>query len=130
LGAGGGQYPPARSANAIRCARYRASHLDAERARNRAYSAQVRAQVFDRYGWACWCCGATGDPTIDHRDGRGREHRMALFGAAKRGGKPMYLWLIRHGFPEGFQTACRRCNTSKSRGPACRLDHDAERLAA
>jgi hypothetical protein len=121
---------PARTANALACARWRARNLERERARNREYNARLKAAVFDVYGWSCWCCGASVDLTIDHIDGTGREHRIALFGHKKRGGKPMYLWLIKAGFPPGYATACRRCNTSKGRTPACRLDHGAERAAA
>ena len=88
--------------------------------RRRVY-ANARAAVFDRYGRVCACpgCGATERLTIDHVNGDGRAHR------AKVGRDPgkMYRWLIRHGFPEGFQTLCLRCNQSKGTGLRCRLDH-------
>ncbi len=35
----------------------------------------------------------------------------------------MYRWLIRNGFPEGFQTLCMPCNSSKRDGDRCRLGH-------
>jgi len=34
-------------------------------------------------------------------------------------------WLVKNGFPEGFQTLCRPCNVSKKRGTRCRLKHQA-----
>jgi hypothetical protein len=86
------------------------------------YDRPVRVAVFGHYGWACSCCGSTDRPTIDHIGGNGREHRQELFGK-QRAGSPFYAWLIKQGFPAGFQTLCVRCNKSKNDGPACRLDH-------
>lgn len=82
----------------------------------------TREKVFDHYGRACACCGTADRLTIDHMDGDGRQHR-AETGCGS--GTAMYLWLIRNGFPDGFQTLCHRCNNSKKNGPACRLDHGA-----
>lgn len=85
--------------------------------RTRRYNQIVRGKVLAHYGTSCACCGTTEDLTIDHIDGNGREHR------AEVGGSGVYLWLIRQGFPEGYQTLCRPCNTSKGRGSRCILDH-------
>lgn len=43
---------------------------------------------------------------IDHIDNNGAAHRKEV-------GKKMYHWLIKSGFPEGFQTLCSNCNTIK-----------------
>lgn len=36
----------------------------------------------------------------------------------------MYRWLIKNGFPEGFQTLCWPCNRSKGNRQVCQLDHE------
>jgi hypothetical protein len=84
---------------------------------------KLRAAVFAHYGEVCACCGSTEEPTIDHPDGNGAAHRIAVIGRRQSAGIPFYRWLIAQGFPEGFVTLCRRCNASKLNGPACRLDH-------
>ena len=40
--------------------------------------------------------------TIDHMDGSGAKHRRDL----KHEGRHIYGWLIKHGFPKGFQVLC------------------------
>jgi len=86
---------------------------------------RARTAVFDHYGWACACpgCGSTTRLCIDHIGGNGKQHRAEL--GIKGGSIPMYRWLIRNGFPEGYQTLCHSCNTSKGSGSACRLKHPA-----
>lgn len=87
----------------------------------------LRNQVFDHYGRVCACpgCGATDNLTIDHPNGDGLAHRMEVFGGdGKQGtGKDFYRWLIKQGFPAGYQTLCASCNSSKQKGLACRIDH-------
>jgi hypothetical protein len=112
--AGGG--PACRDRNIERCRDYRLT---------------LKARVLAHYGTFCACCGATTGLSIDHIDGNGREHRRELFGRKDHGGQHFYLWLIRQGFPAGYQTLCLPCNTSKGRGPGCRMDHGtADRRAA
>ena len=91
---------------------------------------RLRRKVFDYYGRACACCGATDELCIDHVNGDGRQHRMELFSDPRRAGHDFYRVLIRQGFPPGYQVLCRRCSSSKGRTAACRLDHRAEELAA
>jgi hypothetical protein len=86
-------------------------------------TAELAARVFGHYGEACACCGSAQRLTIDHIDGLGREHREELFGSNKAAGRTFYLWLIRNDLPEGYQTLCARCNTSKRRGPRCKIAH-------
>jgi len=99
-----------------------AANMDRVRERrrnwNRAYTDRMRKAVFDHYGWACARCGSTERLTIDHVNEDGYAHRESLFG--KRGGKKQrggayhfYGWLVRNGFPDGFQTLCSPCNTRK-----------------
>ncbi len=113
--------------------RYRQENPDRERVRSRErrqhdpeYCREVdrrkreryRTAVFDHYGWTCACpgCGSVNDITIDHVNGGGKEHRAEI-------GKDFYGWLVRNGFPDGFQTLCRACNRSKGDGERCRLGH-------
>lgn len=83
--------------------------------RGKRQRAARRVQVFDHYGWSCACCGSTEDLAIDHVDGDGARHREEV--DAER----LYAWLIENGFPEGFQTLCKPCNSSKGRFAHCGL---------
>jgi hypothetical protein len=86
-----------------------------------AYRRRLREQVFAHYGTSCACCGSSVRLTIDHVQGDGLEHRRVI----GPGTSALYRWLIRNGFPDGFQTLCRPCNASKGRGSFCRLNHRA-----
>jgi hypothetical protein len=101
----------------------RAADPEKSRERVRQRQDRVRDTVLGHYGRACACCGSTDRPTIDHIDGSGREHRAELFGGRQQAGVPFYDWLIREGFPPGFQTLCHPCNNSKGTGEYCRLNH-------
>jgi len=90
----------------------------------RKYRDATRSAVFAHYGTVCACCGSDQRLTIDHIDGTGNEHRRDLFGN-RQAGVPFYTWLVTNGFPEGYQTLCRPCNTSKFTGGQCRLQHSA-----
>lgn len=92
----------------------------------RGYAA-LRSAVFDHYGWVCRCCGTSDDLAIDHVNGDTKAHLAQLIGEDARGrhGGQVYRWLIKNGFPAGFQTLCRRCNGSKQAGKSCRINHEA-----
>jgi hypothetical protein len=34
-----------------------------------------------------------------------------------------YRWLVRQGFPDGYQALCNSCNLSKGPSERCSLDH-------
>jgi hypothetical protein len=93
----------------------------------RARYAEIRDQVFDHYGRVCSCpgCGATSSLTVDHVNGDGRQHRAELSPSTSHSGHSnvLYRWLVKNGFPAGFQTLCRPCNASKDDGSVCQLDH-------
>lgn len=97
--------------------RYAATHPEYQQDRWR----QLRDTVFGHYGRTCACCGATGDLSIDHVGGGGREHRLEVLGSGNASGTRFYLWLVRQGFPGGFQVLCLPCNQSKGSGPVCLL---------
>jgi len=90
----------------------------------RKYQASFRSQVFDHYGQVCACCGTTENLSIDHAGSDGRSHREQLFGKSQgRASSGFYFWLVKQGFPPGYQVLCRPCNSSKGRSERCRLDH-------
>jgi hypothetical protein len=72
----------------------------------------------------CACCGITEERflTMNHIDGSGAAHRRAIGG----GGPKLYAWLIRNGYPEGFNVLCWNCNSSTCNGGIC--PHEEARL--
>ena len=85
-------------------------------------SLKLKQEVFNYYGWSCYCCGSKKRLTIDHVNGDGDKHRAALLELNDKS-KSIYPWLVQNGFPAGFQTLCERCNSSKQAGNRCLL-HD------
>ncbi len=84
----------------------------------------LRNQVFAHYSnraFKCACCGEAELDflTIDHINGGGNAHRRAVFGSSHGGGKAIYRWLVKTGFPEGFQLLCYNCNASKGKHGVC-----------
>jgi hypothetical protein len=53
---------------------------------------------------------------IDHKNGGGNAHRRLLGKGKMCGSLNFYGWLVRSGFPKGFQVLCHNCNSAKSRG--------------
>lgn len=80
-----------------------------------SYAAK-RQQVFDYYGNECKCCGENHAVflSIDHINGGGTQHRKTI--SPSGGGTAFYLWLVREGFPKGFQTLCMNCQWGKRYG--------------
>ena len=113
----------------VRCERkrlYREANHEAMLERERKSKAASIERVLSHYGTTCACCGAVENLTIDHVNGDGAQHRQELYGDPQQGSNRFYVWLIRQGFPAGYQTLCRRCNSSKRSGERCRLDHGLE----
>lgn len=72
---------------------------------------RLKKEVFDHYGRKCSCCG---EPciqflTIDHIEGGGTKHRKVV----GRSSADFHNWLIKNGFPTGFQVLCFNCNCAK-----------------
>jgi len=88
-----------------------------QRDQMRQYTARIMAEVFEHYGDRCSCCGETemNFLTIDHVNGDGAEHRRAVAGTKKWGGRNLYMWLRKHGYPDGFQLLCWNCNCGRQR---------------
>lgn len=82
--------------------------------------------VFGHYGSECACCGEKEALflTIDHVDNDGHLHRRE---PGRSSHNNIYGWLVRSGFPEGFQTLCSNCNHGKHRNNGV-CPHVARRL--
>lgn len=78
---------------------------------------KLRAEVFERYGDRCACCGLEDWRflTIDHIDGNGNTHRRETFNGKLVAGIQFYRWLRKNNYPEGFQLLCYNCNCAQSR---------------
>lgn len=68
----------------------------------------------------CECCGEKEVKFLcmDHIDGDGAEHRKKM-GRRDWGGRQLYYWLIKNGFPPGFQVLCFNCNSARSMYGEC-----------
>lgn len=95
------------------------------RIRSTKRRAANRDAVFAHYGTLCACCGSESNLQIDHMAGVNSVPQTV-----PRSGTGLYYWLVTYGFPEGFQTLCRRCNRSKSKGTHCTLPHNRRGAAA
>jgi hypothetical protein len=66
-----------------------------------------RLLVIEHYVGRCACCGES-EPVflhVDHKSGGGNEHRREIGGSAR-----IVRWLIKNGYPDGFQLLCANCN--------------------
>jgi len=101
----------------------------AKREQQRHRRDAARAAVLSHYSStmppSCACCGATHRLTIDHVNGGGAQHRQAVLGQPDIGGHHFYRWLVKAGFPPGYQVLCMPCNSSKGKHLHCRLSHAA-----
>ncbi len=84
----------------------------------------LRREVFGHYSnntFKCACCGESEQDflVIDHINGNGNKHRREIFGKINAGGYRMQRWLVKEGFPSGFQLLCANCNTSRGKHDEC-----------
>lgn len=87
-----------------------------------------RNRVFDHYGRQCACCGES-EPlflSVDHVNNDGHLQRRS---PGKTSHNNIYGWLVRNGFPDGFQILCSNCNHGKHRnGGVCPHIQKVQRL--
>ena len=91
------------------------TQASARRRSKRNYD-KLKAQVYERYGGKCVCCGET-EPlflAIDHVNDDGAEHRRTM---ATRGMANIYRFIVKAGYPDTFQILCHNCNFAKRVGP-------------
>jgi hypothetical protein len=97
--------------------RYRMTHREEYRAIHRRSRIKLKADVIDAYGGKCSCCGEWRIEflTIDHVDGGGTQHRIALATKAdgKVGGRRFYQLLRIQGYPAGYEVMCWNCNCGR-----------------
>jgi len=79
------------------------------------YHRQMKERLFTHYSNGvpkCARCGITDLDIlcIDHVNGGGHQHRLRI---GITSGYKFYLWLIREGYPDGFQVLCFNCNIKK-----------------
>jgi len=88
------------------------------RKRGRKYRIKYRLLVLIHYGGdppKCACCGENHLEflSIDHIHGGGDEERKKIGGSRSCGSMVFYRWLIKNGFPDGYQVLCYNCNCAK-----------------
>lgn len=86
--------------------KYRVSQNKGTREWGDKYRRDNKKKVFEHYGYSCKCCGEE-EPkflSIDHVEGDGSKHRKSLRH------NNIYIWLVKNGFPSGFQVLCHNCN--------------------
>jgi len=76
---------------------------------------KCRLAVFKYYSNGTMSCNCCGEITyeflcIDHINGGGRQERLT---DPQKKGSGLYRWIIREGFPDGFQILCHNCNMAK-----------------
>jgi hypothetical protein len=81
------------------------------------FRTKQKRMVIDHYSGgtnACMCCGET-EPkflALDHINNDGSEERGRLGSWL---GSAFYYWLIKRGYPTGYQVMCHNCNFSKAK---------------
>ncbi len=80
---------------------------------------KARKEAIEYYGNKCNCCDETifRFLTIDHKNGRGNEHRRKLKS------KSIYIWLRQNNYPKEFQVLCFNCNCAKGFFGSCPHKH-------
>lgn len=83
----------------------------------------VRDEVFTAMGGECECCGEGEYAflTVDHSDGGGAAHRLAMSPDHPRqfAGVRMYRWIKHAGYPAGFRLLCANCQMASARLEGC-----------
>lgn len=106
------------TANQERCREYNHRWYIANRERAasyaRAYARRIRAEVLAAYGTSCVRCGSTERLELDHVNGDGRAHGIAI-GAPEHGGLRFWLALKKRGWPTDppIQVLCCTCHRRK-----------------
>ena len=95
-------------------ARYRANNRQKIRELAKSRRLRFKEQVLSHYGRKCAYCGFDDYRAlqIDHIDDNGAEERKALGGKSFSGWR-FYEWLVKQGYPTGYQTLCANCNNIK-----------------
>lgn len=81
----------------------------------------TRLRVIDNYSKGkrrCNCCGEKDIRflSIDHINNGGNKHKREI---GTRSSSQLCAWLVKNGFPEGFQILCFNCNCGKGIHGVC-----------
>ncbi len=90
-----------------------AAKRESDNVRNLLARNRVRDIVYNTYGgYVCNCCGENERKflSVDHINNDGAAHRREH---GHTTGEKMHRWLIREGFPDGFQILCMNCQWGK-----------------
>ena len=95
-------------------ARWREKNRERLREDSRKRKLDAKTTILNRYGNACVQCGFDDIRALqlDHIADNGAEERKTL-GGQKFSGANFYLYLIKQGLPDGYQTLCANCNNIK-----------------
>lgn len=103
--------PDGRSCWCKKCvASLRPLYVEAKRTQARKTRRAIRFLVLCHYSQSeiprCACCGETilEFLSLDHIHGGGNKHKREV--------RHVYIWIVRHNFPEGFRVLCHNCNQS------------------
>lgn len=93
---------------------YKTGGYDHRKADYKRYAIKRKFTVMDHYSdgkLECANCGIKGLEflTIDHIDGKGKQHRKKI----KKMGDNFYKWLIKNDYPKPYQVLCWNCNHAK-----------------
>ena len=100
----------------IKDAEYREKNREALNSKSRDRRIAAKNTILERYGKSCKHCGFDDIRALqlDHIDGNGNEERIKVGGSVRFSGANFYLYLIKQGLPDGYQTLCANCNMIKS----------------
>jgi hypothetical protein len=90
---------------------YYQRNRDRELSQAKRRQASLKDAAYAAYGgYRCACCAETQVTflCIDHVNNDGYQHRKQI-----GRGSNIYLWLRKHGYPQGFQVLCMNCNFGK-----------------
>lgn len=92
---------------------------------------KLKQEFMKEYGGVCICCGESNICflSIDHIDGKGKEHRLKL-GISKRGGSTSNVLrdIRKRGWPkDNYRILCYNCNIARAQNNGI-CPHEEERL--
>ena len=93
-------------------ARNKAECLSKKRARKNRHNAATKQKIMEYYSGGSVVCARCGFSdvralSIDHINNDGAQHRRQV------GSNNVYAWIVRNGFPDGFQVLCMNCQFIK-----------------
>lgn len=89
------------------------------KASTKRYRDKLKSTVLQAYGGKCECCGENASQfmALDHVNGDGNKMRKEK--THPIGGNPLYVWIIKKGFPKIFRLLCHNCNFAITHGRTC-----------